>query len=187
MIEPSKRPAKGSCLSSFATDYCVIDIETTGFGGALEIIELSALKVRDLQVTDAFSTLVKPDARVNYFVTQLTGITDAMARGGADLAPALRDYRDFIGSDVLIGYNVNFDINAIYDNMMRCFGSPLSNDYIDVLRLARRALPQLPDHKQTTVAGYLGIDIVGAHRAAKDCMICNGCYLSLSDMLSRRI
>ena len=37
--------------------------------------------------------------------------------------------------------------------------------------VARKALPQLPNHKQTTVAQYFGISTDGAHRALKDCEI----------------
>ena len=80
---------------------------------------------------------------------------------------------------MIVGYNVNFDINFLYDNLMEYFGRPLSNDYVDVLRYARKYLPGLPNHKQTTVAEHFGISIDGAHRAARDCLICNNCLEKL--------
>ena len=77
--------------------------------------------------------------------------------------------------NLLQGRLVNFDINFLHADMMRHLGVPLTNDFVDVLRFARRLLPQLPDHKQTTVAGYYGISVTGAHRAHADCLICNAC------------
>lgn len=183
MIPSSTRPYKGKSLSSFPHDYTVIDIETTGLGHSLEIIELSAVRFRSCEITDSFRTLVRPEHRVPPFITALTGITDEMARGGADPAHSLDAFLRFVGGDILLGYNVNFDVNAIYDNSLRYLGRPLTNDFVDVLLFARRALPQLVDRKQTTVARHFGISVEGAHRAYADCIICNECYKRLAQML----
>ncbi len=167
---------KGKSLLVFPEDYTVVDIETTGLcAGKSEIIEISAVKFRGRREEGSFSTLVKPSRPVGYFITRLTGITDEMAAGGADIKDALRGFSDFLGDDIIVGYNVNFDINFLHADMMRHLGVPLTNDFVDVLRFARRLLPQLPDHKQTTVAGYYGISVTGAHRAHADCLICNAC------------
>ena len=63
--------------------------------------------------------------------------------------------------------------------------SYLTNDFVDVLRFSRKALPMLPNRRQTTVAAHYGIEIEGAHRAEKDCEICNACYLRLRDELKK--
>lgn len=177
------RPFKGKSLLAFPDDYTVIDIETNGFGADVEILELSAVRFRGGTLQDSFATLVKPSRRVHPFITALTGITDKMARSGAELVPSLQRFCDFIGGDILLGYNVNFDINIIYDNMLARLGLPLRNDFVDVLRFARKALPQLPDHKQTTVAAHFGISIAEAHRAEADCLICDGCFKNLKRLL----
>ena len=83
---------------------------------------------------------------------------------------------NFVGTDIILGYNVNFDVNFLYDNMVLHLGRPLKNDFMDVLRLTRKALPALYNHKQTTVAAHLGISVEGAHRAEADCIICNAIY-----------
>lgn len=178
------RSDKGKHLEYIPNDYTVVDIETTGLSSAVsEIIEISAIKYRSGAEVDKFSTLVKPKGRVSWFITNLTGITQQMADAGADIEWALSTFSDFLGGDVIVGYNVNFDINFLYDNLMAHLGKPLSNDYVDVLRYARRYLPQLPDHKQTTVAEYFGISVEGAHRAANDCIICNGCLERLRGIM----
>ena len=149
-----------------------------------EIIETSAVRFRANERTAAFSCLIKPKSKISPFVTRLTGITDAMAQGGRELLPALTDFTDFLGDDIIMGYNVNFDINFLYDNILSELGFPLKNDYFDVLRMARRTLPALVNHKQTTVAEFFGIDTDGAHRAEKDCLICADVYIKLRKYLS---
>lgn len=68
---------KGRSVLYRLNNYTVIDIETTGFDPYFnEIIELSALKVRDKKIVGEFSTLVKPNVPVSEFITKLTGITN---------------------------------------------------------------------------------------------------------------
>ena len=75
-----------------------------------------------------------------------------------------------------MGYNVNFDIDFLYDNLLRCHGIVFDNDFVDVVRFARRALPDMPRRSQTLVAEHYGISAEGAHRAEVDCEICNAVY-----------
>ncbi len=180
-----ERKFKGKSLFAFPSDYTVIDIETNTAAGVCEIIEVSALKVRGETVSDSFSSLIKPTDRISPFITYLTGITDETVENAPDANEVLQDFYDFIGSDILIGHNVNFDINCLYDSLWLDNGLVLDNAFVDTLRLSRRALPFLRDHKQATVAEYYGISTVGAHRALRDCEICNSCYLNLKRDLTK--
>ena len=99
-----------------------------------------------------------------------------MAENGADITEALTEFKQFVGDDILVGYNVNFDVNFLCDNMLYYLCEPLTNDFVDVLRFSRRALRNIENHKQTTLAAYYGISVEGAHRAEKDCLICNEVY-----------
>ena len=120
------------------------------------------------------------------FITELTGITDEMARGGTEPEQALRAFRKFAGGDIIVGYNVNFDVNFLYDALYSRLGEVFDNDFVDVLRFARRLLPALSNHRQTTVAGFFGIDVAGAHRAEKDCLICAACLERLRAMADEK-
>ena len=102
-----------------------------------------------------------------------------MVKDSPDIASALESFLEFAGNDTLMGYNVNFDINFLYDALLKNHDKILDNNFVDVMRFARKALPQLSDRKQTTVAKYYKISARGAHRALKDCEICNECYLNL--------
>ena len=62
---------------------------------------------------------------------------------------------------------------------MAALGLPLRNDFVDVLRFSRRYLPFLPDRKQTTVAAWFRLNTEGAHRALRDCELCDAVYRRL--------
>lgn len=178
---------KGKSRIAFPEDYCVVDIETTGLDPAeSEIIEIAAVRYRGGKKSAVFSTLIKPEKHISSFITELTGIDDGMVRNAPCISEAIMDFYDFAGKDMLMGYNVNFDINFLYDNLLRCHGIVFDNDFVDVLRFARKVLPLLPDRRQTTVADHYGISVTGAHRAEKDCEICNACYICLRDEMKRQ-
>lgn len=181
-----ERKFKGKSLFAFPTDYTVVDIETSGLSSeACEIIEVSALRYRDETQVGSFSTLIKPSRPLDWFIINLTGITDEMVENAPDIKDVMAAFYEFVGDDIIIGHNVNFDVNFLYDNLWRHNGLVLDNDFVDTLRLARKALPQLSNHKQTTVAEYFGVRTDGAHRALRDCEICNACYLNLKKQFTK--
>lgn len=182
------REFKGKSLLSFPNDYTVVDIETNVTEWKeCEIIEISAVKYRSNQKVDSFSVLIKSKGKIDWFITKLTGITDAMVANGVDIVTALTEFKSFVGNDIILGYNVNFDVNMLYDGLMKYKGEALCNDFVDVLRFAKYALrdDEIENRKQTTVANYFGIDTVGAHRAEKDCLICNAIYQILRKRLEK--
>lgn len=177
---------KGESLRTFPQDYTVVDIETNGFySDTCEILEISAVKFRQNIKTETFSVLIKNSLPINPFITSLTGITEEMTANGVSIKFALTRFAEFVENDIILGYNVNFDINFLYDNMVRYLNKPLTNNYVDVLYFARKGIKNIENHKQTTVARYFGICIDGAHRAETDCLICNAIYQKLKPVLIR--
>ena len=62
-----------------AVTFCVVDLETTGGSPAdCTITEVGAAKFRGGECLGTFQTLVNPGAPIPPFITQLTGITEAM-------------------------------------------------------------------------------------------------------------
>ncbi|MDE7106752.1 MAG: 3'-5' exonuclease, partial [Clostridiales bacterium] len=122
---------------------------------------------------------------IGWFITNLTGITNDMVADAPDAADVLGRFYDFVGKDIIVGHNVNFDVNFLYDKLWLHNGLVLDNDFVDTLRLARKALPHISNHKQTTIAEYYGISTHGAHRALRDCEICNQCYINLKKELQK--
>ena len=66
-------------MQSYQENYTVVDIETTGLSPQYDdIIELSALKVRNNEIVEEFSSLLQSQKGVNNFIADLTGITNKM-------------------------------------------------------------------------------------------------------------
>ena len=145
----NKRSYKGKSLIEKVSDYTVVDIETTSLDSYYgKILEISAIKVRNNNVVDTFSEIINVDEEIGYFTTKLTGITTEMVlKEGKDLIEVLKSFLEFLENDIIIGHNVNFDINFLYDNIEDNLGIHLSNDYIDTLRLSRKYLKELKHHK----------------------------------------
>lgn len=189
------REHKGKSVIALPSDYVVIDTETTGLDYEYcEIIEVSAVRYSAGGIVDKFSTLVKPELVETYyplrndgegewvaryvddFITDLTGITNEMLAEAPAPAEVLPKFLDFIGDSVLIGHNVNFDINFLYDAAARHCGLTLSNDFIDTMRIARKHLPELKHHRLQDVADACGVSPSSAHRAEADCITTAACY-----------
>ena len=177
---PRTRDVKGKSLLSFPDSYTVIDIETTGLDPRFdEIIELAAIHYENDVETSRFQTLVKPENEISDFITELTGITNEMLATAPSICSILPNFRNFVGDSIVIGHNVNFDINFIYDFSEYNSLSPFSNDFVDTMRISRRLYKELPNHKLSTLVSYFDVDHPVEHRALADCISTYCCYLKM--------
>ncbi len=177
--------AKGRRLDGYYPEYVLFDIETTGLSPVYdEIIELSAVKVKDGNIIDTFDTLIRPDRKIPRSATAVNGITNDMVKDAPTLEQKMPDFLEFIRGYKLVGHNIHtFDTNFIYDAALSLCGVQVSNDYVDTLYLARRCLPQLDHHRLGDVCDYFGIGTEGAHRALNDCIMNHKCYEKLGELL----
>lgn len=163
---------KGLHVKKFPSNYTVIDIETTGFApGKAKILEIAAIKYKGNNIVATFSDLVK----VNYipaFIKNLTGINNKMVKDAHTIDNIIKKFYDFVGKDILMGYNVNFDINFLYDNLFDITGIELKNNYIDIMIIAKIVLKDLGKYTQENVAKHYNINIDKSHRALDDCKTC---------------
>jgi len=162
---------KGKIINGFPSDYTVVDIETTGLSpDRCEIIEISALKVRNNKIVSQFSSLVKPTVNIPPFISRLTGITDEMVFSAPQICDVLPEFMNFVENDLILGHNVNFDINFLYDNWKKHFKKDFTNDFVDTMRLSR-AYCKLSSHRLKYLAKHYNISTKGHHRALVDCEI----------------
>ncbi len=117
----NRRLYKGHSLIKNLDNYTVLDIETTSldsFNG--EILEISAIKVREKKEVNTFSELIKTKNKIGYFTTNLTGITNKIVQ---------KDGKDLI-LDNLIDY-----FNLVKRNEHRALNDCILTDQV-YLRLA---------------------------------------------------
>jgi DNA polymerase-3 subunit epsilon len=181
------REYKGKSLIAFPNNFIVIDVETTGLDSQYdEIIELSAIRMSDNSIVNRFSSLVKPNNPIDEFISDLTGITNEMVRYAPKIEDILLKFKEFLQDDLLVGHNVNFDINFIYDNLQECYDEYLNNNFIDTMRISRRVLTELSSHRLKDLANFYNIDTEGSHRALKDCEITAKVYENLIYSIQNR-
>lgn len=176
----NSRESKGKSLLSFPDDYVVIDLETTGLDPNFdEIIEVAGVKYSSEQEVGRFQSLVNPGFNIDTFITELTGISNEMLATAPVLSSVLPYFLDFIGQDIVIGHNVNFDVNFLYDNAQYLSLPAFSNNFVDTMRLSRRLYKDMENHKLSTLVSYLGVAESVEHRALSDCISTHQCFLRM--------
>ncbi len=184
-----ERTEKGTSLMQIPASYTVIDTETTGLDPQYDkIIELAAIKIRDGKEVAHYETLVNPERPIDDFIADLTGITNEELSTAPVAADCLPDFVDFIGEDIVVGHNVHFDINFIYDALLACGYAPIKNDFVDTLRLSRRVRPDLEHHRLCDLAAAYSVPQPVAHRSLADCQTTIGVLDALAaDAAAREI
>lgn len=175
-IPKTLRENKGKSLMAFVDDYVVLDLETTGLDPAFdEIIEIAAVKFSSGEKISEFITLVKPESKIDEYITQLTGITNEMVKNAPKIEKVLPELMNFLGDSVIIAHNANFDINFLYDNSMLCLNKPFPNDFIDTMRISRRLFKGIR-HRLVDLANEFKIPVDVQHRATADCEVTQEVY-----------
>lgn len=177
------REQKGNSLLIFPDNFTIIDLETTGLDPTFdEIIEVGAIKVKNGNVTDTFNSLVKPEEEIDEFITEITGITNEMLADAPSISEVLPNFLSFVGDDIILGHNVNFDINFVYDIYSKLYNKYFSNSFTDTLRLSRRLLPELEHHRLKDLINHFEINIERQHRSLDDCKATFECYNKLKSL-----
>lgn len=173
----------GATLRENISDYTVIDIETTGkYVNNCEIIELSAVRVRNSQIVDKYNTLIKPEKKLPYEIIELTGITDEMLENAPSISEKLSEYLAFIGDDIILGHNIASFDRHIISRYCSELGLPLlDNDTLDTLHYVHCCNIDVSDYKLTTLTAFFGISHSDAHRALADCIANFECYEKLKE------
>ena len=181
-MDENIREFKGNCLYEFLNNYVVVDIETTGLSPRdNEITEIAAIRIRDNKIVDQYNTLIRTEEEIPEHIERLTGISNEMVKEhGANIETALIEFNKFIGDDVLIGHNVNFDINFLYDNCLKHLEQPLTNDFVDTLKISKNLIKDTYNWKLTTLAKKFNIDNPASHRALNDAIVTHELYKELS-------
>ena len=167
--------------------YIVLDTETTGLSPVNNrIIEVAAVRVDHGEITGQFQTLVKPPLNaygqlVPYQITRITGIDAGMLKDAPSFEEIADHLIEFISDLAVIGHNVNFDINFLYESFERCNGYHFSNNFVDTLSASRKLLPGI-SHSLGDLAQYFNVVNNQAHRAMSDTLTTYRCYLKLREM-----
>jgi len=158
-----------------------LDIETTGLDPKSDsVIEIGAVKFNENRVLDEFSTLINPRKPINSFITNLTGITNAMVMNAPLLADVYPELETFIGDHPILGQNIGFDIS-----FFQRYGGFKQNPLIDTYEMAAVLLPGAPRYGLGSLSYQLGVVLSDAHRAINDARATMGVYNKLFEKLGQ--
>lgn len=153
---------------SLDQEFIIFDLETTGLSYTTDrIIEIGAVRIRNKEIIDTFSELVYPGVILDPFITDLTGITDAMLEGKPTIDIMMPQFLDFVGDLPVVAHNADFDTSFIRNN---CRELSLNFDPIilDTLKISRVLLTEIKRHRLANLVKYYGITLDNHHRAVDD-------------------
>lgn len=148
----------------------VIDFETTGMTPAqgARATEVAIVLVQDGQVVDRFQSLMRTGVWIPPFITQLTGITNAMVAEAPAAESVMRDAARFVGDAPMVAHNAAFD-SKFWGHELARADLPAPHAFACTVLLSRRLYPHAPSHKLGNIVDHLGLPRAGrAHRALAD-------------------
>ncbi|MDZ4075370.1 MAG: 3'-5' exonuclease [Hylemonella sp.] len=166
----------------------VIDFETTGISpeqGA-RATEVAIVLVEQGRIVDRFQSLMNAGAHIPAFITQLTGISNAMVQAAPDASEVMRHASNFVGDAPMVAHNASFDRKFWMGELSR-LGLPARQPFACTMLLSRRLYPQAPNHKLGTLVDYHRLPRTGAaHRALADAEMAAELLLRIQQDLQRR-
>ena len=149
-----------------------LDIETTGLDPKNDkIIEIGAVRFSGSKIEDEFNSLINPGKNIPPFISQLTGITDAMVRGAPPVEEVIEQLADFVKDAPVVGHNVKFDLSFLKKQ-----GVLKQNKAIDTYEMAAVVLPAEGRYNLRALGQSLSVPMKATHRALDDTKVTQAIY-----------
>lgn len=153
-----------------ADTVIVLDFETSGLSPDQgdRAIEIGAVLIEQGVVTDRFQRLMNPGMRINSFIENYTGITNAMLEDAPPVAEVMTEFAEFVGGHNLVAHNASFDQRFLRAELKR-IQRPCANPFSCSMLAARRLYQLSPNHTLGGLVEYKKIPTDGVfHRALAD-------------------
>ncbi|HUV33037.1 MAG TPA: DUF294 nucleotidyltransferase-like domain-containing protein [Devosiaceae bacterium] len=182
-------PDRLSAVPLASLPAIVLDTETTGLDvGRDRVIEIGAVRLAAAadDKEAEFAQLVQPGVTIASAATAIHGLTDADVADAPGFAEALAALVEWSGPAIVIGFSVGFDLailQAEHERAGLAWRAPRS---LDVRHLLQLCGPQLPEMSLELAANWLGIEVVGRHRALGDARLTAAVFEALVPKLRAR-
>lgn len=149
-----------------------LDTELASASGAPHLIEIGAVRVVHGEIAEHFQALVRPAVPIDPSVSAITGLTDEDVASAELASEVLPRFLAWLGDDWMAAHNASFDARALAFELARVGLAAPQQPLLDSLRLARKFLPEAPDHRLETLCEHLGLEEGEHHRALPDAVWC---------------
>ena len=147
--------------------YLALDFET-GNASPLSACALGASVFEDNQLVDEKISLIRPpENRYAAFNIGSHGITPEDTAEAPDFAAVWPELAAYLAGRVVVAHNARFDMGVLASCLAEAGLRAPTFSYADTVAIARKAWPDLENHKLGTVGAFLGIDF-HHHNALED-------------------
>ena len=175
--------AKETPNSLIGKDFVVFDLETTGFEPEYcEIIEIGAVKIRNGEIIETFTTLIRPGCDIPENITEITGISNDMVVFAPELKDVISDFYKFTRNAILVAHNASFDTKFLSYHAKK-LRYKFENDVQDTLAMARELVKGIKNYKLKTLSDHFNIRLVDAHRALNDTIATAKVFIELNRLV----
>lgn len=98
---------------------------------------------------------------------------------------AIDSFLEFIGGNILVGYNINFDLKFINEALRHQGKSKLTNKTYDVMKYVKNDKMFLSNYKLENVLKEYNIEKSVPHRALEDVKIIGELILNLDKLVKK--
>jgi DNA polymerase III epsilon subunit family exonuclease len=152
-----------------AESIVVLDTETTGLDHKTEgLLEIGAVRVVHGEITETFTTLIKPEQPIRHSSFKIHGISDEMVADAPSLEKAIIALDAFIGDSPYVAHNVVFDYSFITEAYKKHLNKRFLNPRICSQELYMALFPEEPSHGLSSLARKFGMESHVEHRALDD-------------------
>lgn len=171
--EQRKQPMLETPLSEM--EYVVFDLETTGFYpmNGDEIISFGAIRMTGDRIEEkqTFYSLVNPKRKIPAPITELTGITNEMAKDAPELMQTLHDFMEFVGKRLLIAHASGHDKQFLNAALWKTSRVSLNHRVLDTMLVGKWLEPRRENYSLDDLLAINGIPITVRHHALEDSMM----------------
>jgi DNA polymerase-3 subunit epsilon len=128
---------------------------------------------------------MNPGIRINGFIEDFTGITNAMLKKAPPCEEVMGEFTDFIGDGNLVAHNASFDRRFLDAECCR-ISRNYNGEFACSMLAARRVYPDAPNHKLGTLVEFNHLPSDGTfHRALADAEMTAHLWLGMLNDIRR--
>lgn len=164
--------------------FTAIDFETAN-SDRLSACSMGLCTVVDGKIEDSCSFLIRPPQEATHFDSvnvSIHGITYEKVRNCGFFCDKWPVVESAIKDKVIVAHNMSFDNSVLSKLLDRYSIEPVHKGTLCTVKLAKKALPDLINHKLDTVSKYVGYDMKETHHdAGADAIACAKILLYIAE------